>query len=153
MRREVRTTQNDGNIYAIARTTAGATQQRWAEMLGVSASAVYQYEAGQVMPADDVVLSMADLSGLQILGTWHLRRKSAVAAEVLPPVERLPLAQAVVQLLAAIRNFSEAHHDDALLRISSDGRVDQEELPRFRQIVRDLHPLIQAALQIDYAEK
>ena len=141
-----------GNIYRQARETAGMTQQRWAEMLGVSTEAVKQYEAGGYTPADDVVLSMADLSGLQILGTWHLRRKSAIGAGVIPDVERLPLPQAVVQLLAAIQTFEQRHHADALLIISADGHVDAEEEPRFKECVRDLHPLIQAAMQIDYAE-
>ncbi len=141
-----------GNIYRQARETAGVTQQRWAEMLGVSTEAVKQYEAGGYTPADDVVLSMADLSGLQILGTWHLRRKSAIGAGVIPDVERLPLPQAVVQLLAAIQTFEQRHHADALLIISADGHVDGDEEPRFKECVRDLQPLIRAAMQIDYAE-
>lgn len=141
-----------GNIYRQARETAGMTQQRWAEMLGVSTEAVKQYEAGGYTPADDVVLSMADISGLQILGTWHLRRKSAIGAGVIPPVQRLPLPQAVVQLLAAIQTFEQRHHADALLIISADGHVDAEEEPRFKECVRDLQPLIQSAMQIDYAE-
>lgn len=144
---------NCRNIYYNARRAAGLTQARWAEVLGVSESAVRKYEAGEIMPEDDIVLSMADYSGLQILGTWHLRRKSAIAVQTLPPVERLPLPQAVVQLLAAIQDFQDKHHADALLRISADGRVDPEELPRFKEITRDLHPLIQAAMQIDCAER
>ncbi len=145
--------ERGGSIYRNARSTAGVTQERWAEMLGVSVSTVQQYEAGVITPADDIVLSMADLSGLQILGTWHLRRKSAVAADVLPEVQRLPLAQAVVQLLAAIRDFDERHHEDALLRIAADGRVDPGEEERFKRVVRDLQPLIAAAMQIDFAER
>lgn len=145
--------ENSRNIYHNARKAAGLTQERWAEVLGVSTSAVRQYEAGEIMPADDVVLSMADYSGLQILGTWHLRLKSQVAAAVLPPVERLPLPQAVLQLLAAMQVFNEKHHGDALISIAADGRVDPQEQSRFQEIVRDLHPLIQAALQIDFAEK
>ena len=144
---------NCRNIYYNARRAAGLTQARWAEVLGVSESAVRKYESDEITPEDDIVLSMADYSGLQILGTWHLRRKSAIAAQTLPPVERLPLPQAVVQLLAAIQGFQDKHHADALIRIAADGRVDPEELPRFREIVRDLHPLIQAAMQIDYAER
>ena len=97
----------ESNIYYNARKTAGMTQARWAEMLGVAEESVRRYEAGTMMPADDIVLRMADLSGLQILGTWHLRLKSAVAADVLPEVQRLPLAQAVVQLLDAIDDFTE----------------------------------------------
>lgn len=141
------------NIYRAARSASGLTQERWAEVLGVSVSAVQKYESGEIMPEDDVVLSMADYSGMQILGTWHMRRKSAIAATVVPEVQRLPLAQAVVQLLAAIRDFDAQHHEDALLLIAADGRVDETEAPRYKAVVRDLHALIRAAMQIDYAEQ
>ena len=129
------------------------TQARWAEMLGVSEETVRRYEAGTMMPADDIVLRMADLSGLQILGTWHLRLKSAVAADVLPEVQRLPLAQAVVQLLDAIDDFTEKHHARTLISIAADGKVLPEEQEEFDRVVRDLQPLIRAALQIDFADK
>ena len=126
--------ENCRNIYYNARQTAGLTQERWAEALGLSVEAVRQYETDRCMPSDGVVARMAELS-------------------MLPPVERLPLAQAVVQLLAAMREFQAAHHDDALLAIAADGRVDLGEEARFKAVVRDLHGIVQAALQIDYAEK
>ena len=143
----------ESNIYYNARKTAGMTQARWAEMLGVAEESVRRYEAGTMMPADDIVLRMADLSGLQILGTWHLRLKSAVAADVLPEVQRLPLAQAVVQLLDAIDDFTEKHHARTLISIAADGKVLPEEQEEFDRVVRDLQPLIRAALQIDFADK
>ena len=143
----------ENNIYYNARKTAGMTQARWAEMLGVAEESVRRYEAGTMMPADDIVLRMADLSGLQILGTWHLRLKSAVAADVLPEVQRLPLAQAVVQLLDAIDEFTEKHHARTLISIAADGKVLPEEQEEFDRVVRDLQPLIRAALQIDFADK
>ena len=141
------------NIYFSARQTAGLTQERWAEMLGISVEAVRQYEGDRILPSDGVVARMAELSMLPPLGYWHLRHKSELAAAELPPVERLPLAQAVVQLLAAMRDFEEEHREDALLRIASDGRVDPAEEARFKAIVRDLHGIVQAALQIDYVER
>lgn len=143
----------ESNIYLNARKTAGMTQARWAEMLGVSEETVRRYETGAMMPADDIVLAMADLSGLQILGTWHLRRKSAVAADVLPEVQRLPLAQAVVQLLDAVDDFREKHHARTLISIAADGKVCPEEEELFQGVVRDLQPLIRAALQIAFADK
>ena len=142
-----------GNIYQNARRTAGLTQERWAEALGLSVEAVRQYETGGCLPSDGVVARMAELSMLPPLGYWHLRHKSEIAAAELPPVERLPLPQAVVQLLAAMRGFQERHREDALLLIAADGLVDPDEAPRFKEIVRDLHAVVQAALQIDYAEK
>ena len=137
---------NYRNIYFNARQTAGLTQERWAEMLGISVEAVRQYECDRILPSDGVVARMAELSMLPPLGYWHLRHKSELAAAELPPVERLPLAQAVVQLLAAMRDFEEEHREDALLRIASDGRVDLAEEERFKAIVRDLHGIVQAAL-------
>lgn len=141
------------NIYENARRTAGMTQERWAEALGISDSAVRQYEAGDITPSDEVVRRMIEVSMLQPLGYWHLCRKSDLAADMLPQVERLPLAQAVVQLLARIRDFDKQHHDDTLLEIAADGRIDDTEMPQYKQIVRDLQGIIQAALQIDFAEK
>lgn len=141
------------NIYQDARRTAGLTQERWAEALGLSVEAVRQYETDRILPSDAVVARMAELAMLPPLGYWHLRHKSEIAATELPPVERLPLAQAVVQLLSAMRAFESMHREDALLLIARDGVVDPGEEPRFKEVVRDLHGIVQAALQIDYAEK
>lgn len=141
------------NIYRDARITAGLTQERWAELLGISPDAVKQYEADKILPGDDIVLRMAEAAGQHIICYWHLLHKSRVAAEILPTVERLPLAQAVVQLLSRMREFDRKHHSDILLDIAADGRVDPEELPQFKGIVQDLHGIVQAAIQIDYAER
>ena len=140
------------NIYKRARSTAGLTQERWAEALGLSVEAIRQYEADLIMPSDEVVRRMVEVSMLHPLGYWHLCNKSRLAADMLPEVAQLPLAQAVVQLLARMREFDEKHHNDALLHIAEDGRVDEKELPRYKEIVRDLHGIIQAALQINFAE-
>ena len=77
---------NCRNIYRIARDTAGLTQERWAENLGISVEAVRQYEAGTIMPGDDIVLQMAEISGQLILPYRHLVRKSRVAAAILPGI-------------------------------------------------------------------
>ena len=141
------------NIYYNARHASGLTQERWAEVLGISVESIRLYESGANMPSDEIALRMAEVAGQQIICYWHLLRKSKIAASELPPVERLPLAQAVVQLLARMRDFERNHRYDDLLQIAEDGRVDPEELPQFKEIVRDLHGIVQAAMQIDYAER
>lgn len=141
------------NIYQNARRNAGLTQERWAEALGLSVEAVRQYETDRCLPSDAVVARMAELAMLPPLGYWHLRHKSEIAAAELPPVERLPLAQAVVQLLAAMRDFEREHHIDTLLQIAFDGRVDPEEEPIFSEVAGDLRAVVRAALQVEYSEK
>lgn len=144
---------NYKNIYRSARETAGLTQARWAEALGVSVEAVAQYEGGKITPSDDVVMRMVEVSVLPALAYWHLRHKSTVAAQLLPAVDRLPLPQAVIQLLVRMRDFHDHHRADHLMDIAADGRVDLLETKLLHEIVEELHGIIQAAIQVEYAEK
>lgn len=138
------------NIYKTARQVAGLTQERWAEAVGVSVDSIRGYEAGNVIPADETVKAMSEISGLAPLSYWHLCNKSTLAADVLPDVEQLPLPQAVVQLLVAIGDFKEMHGD--LLELAADGKIAGEELVVWENIVARLDRIIQAALQVKIAE-
>lgn len=141
------------NICKIARDTTGRTQERFAEMVGVSVEAVRQYEAGTIMPGDDVVTAMIEVSGMPVLGYWHLLNKSRVAGELLPEVERMPLSQAVCQLLHRMRDFADKHRGDDLLWISANGKVDPGEQERvFGEISGELDLIVQAALQLKFAK-
>lgn len=137
------------DICRIARQSAGMTQERWAEALGVTAEAVYQYEAGKIRPADDVVLNMATVSAMPVVCYWHMLRKSAVAAELLPEVQDVPLAQAAIQLLRRIQSIQREGRLDALLAIAEDGTIDADEVPEFRAIVGELRALVAAAMQVN----
>lgn len=141
------------NIYYNARKAAGLTQERWAEMLGLSVEAVRQYETDRITPSDDVVARMAELSMLHALGYWHLRNKSRLAAEQLPAVERMPLAQAVCQLLVTISEFETHHRGDRLMKIAADGKVDELEAREFGEILSELNVIVQAAMQLKFAEQ
>lgn len=141
---------NYRNICKIGRTTAGMTQERWAEALDYSVESVRLCEAGKMMPSDDVVLRMIEVAGHPVLGYWHLLNKSRMAATILPEVESTPLPQAVIQLILRVREFSEQH--TKLLEIAADGRIDNLERPAFDAIVKDLDEVVQAAMQLKYAE-
>ena len=123
-------------IYKTARAVAGLTQERWAEALGVSVDSIRAYENGAVVPCDETVRAMSEISGLAPLAYWHLCNKSRLAAETLPEVEQLPLPQAVIQLLCAINDFREMHGD--LLALASDGRITGDELAIWDNIVARL---------------
>ena len=140
-------------IYFNARKTAGLTQERWAEVLGISVESVRAYETGASTPGDEIVLRMAEVAGQQIICYWHLLQKSRAAAAVLPPVERKPLSEAVCQLLHRLGEFSDNHRDDELLWIAANGRVDPGEQARvFGEIEDELDRIVQAAMQVKYAE-
>lgn len=143
--------QDTRNIYKSARLTAGLTQERWAEQLGVTADTVRLYESGRNYPSDEVAARMAEVAGMPVLGYWHLKHKSALANDELPDVPRLPLPQAVIGLLAAIDDLTPSIKE--LLIIARDGVVDAGETELFLDILDDLEEVVQASLAVKYAER
>ena len=140
------------NLYYNARRTAGLTQERWAEVLGISVESVRLYEGGVNMPSDEIALRMAETAGQQIICYWHLLNKSRAAAHLLPKVEEKPLPEAVLNLLVKLRDFSEDGMQD-LIRIAADGRVDPEEREPYEYAMRQLRALVAAGLHVEFAEK
>lgn len=143
--------QRTTNIYKNARQTAGLTQERWAEQLGVTADTVRLYESGRNYPSDEVAARMAEVAGMPVLGYWHLKLKSALANDALPDVARVPLPQAVVGLLAAMDTIQPQVKE--LLVIALDGIVDAGETELFEDILDDLEDVVTAALAVKYAER
>lgn len=143
---------NYRNICKIARTATSQSQERFAEMIGVSYDAVRQYEAGIIMPSDEVVTSMIEVSGMRVLGYWHLLNKSRVASDLLPEVERLSLPQAVIQLILRVQEFDRRHRSQDLMQIAQDGRIDPREREIYDQIVDELEVIVQAAMQLKFAK-
>lgn len=139
------------NIYKLARTVAGLTQERWAEAVGVSVDSVINYEAGRQVPSDEVVRAMSEISGLSPLSYWHLCHKSELAAETLPEVEIVPLPQAVCGLVSRMQDFV-LSCPDRLLHMAADGRIDQAETEEFQEVLAALDNVVQAALTLKYSE-
>jgi len=148
---EKTTETNYENIYRSARRTAGLTQERWAELLGLSAEAVSQYERGTILPSDEVVLRMAEAAGQQIICYWHLLNKSRVAGNVLPDVLRKTLPEAVLNLLVRIEDFSRTGLED-LKRLAADGKISADEIAAWGEALAQIRELVRAAYEMQYAE-
>lgn len=142
-----------GNIYRNARKASGLTQERWSEYLGVSVEAVRQYENGAIMPAEDVLLMMADISGMKILPYWHLSRKSRIAGRILPELEeQQSLPEAVLGLLIRIEDFREQGLAQ-MMRIAQDGRICEEEIPAYNRALSQLMDVVKQAYACGYAKE
>jgi len=140
-------------LYYNARKTAGLTQERWAELLGLSVEAVSQYERGTILPSDEVVLRMAEAAGQQIVCYWHLLNKSRVAGRVLPEIEKRPLSEAVLKLLVQVEDFQRSGLED-LKRIAADGKISgADESIAYEDALEQIRLLIEAAYELQYAGK
>ena len=140
------------NIYQDARRTAGLTQERWAELLGISVDAVRQYETDRILPSDEVVLRMAEAAGQQIICYWHLIHKSRVAAQLLPELDRKRLPEAVLSLLVAVQHFQDDGMRE-LRRIAADGKISQEEQADYMTAMEQLQSVVREALHLQFAEE
>ena len=139
------------SMYARYRKAAGMTQEYAAELLGVATRTLAAWERGESKPSDERVLSMVDIYTAPTLAIEHLRATTAIARGILPPVDAVPLPQAVCQLLGSIRTLEEIHAEDRLLQIAADGHVDEIEAPDFARLLEELEPVMAAVLALKYA--
>ena len=135
------------NLYKRARLSTGMSQERAAEILGLSAESLKQYEGGRRVPPDEVVARMVDVYRLPWLALEHAQATDTLG--VMPDVEPRPLPLASI----ALRNRL---HDatgrlDALLRIAEDGIIDDTERPEFDDIVQELRETMTAIYQVIYS--
>lgn len=135
------------NLYQRARLSTGLTQERAAELLGLSVESLKQYEGGKTVPKDETVARMVEVYRLPWLALEHAQATDTLG--VMPEVEPRPLPLASI----ALRNRL---HDatgrlDALLRIAEDGIIDDKERPEFDDIVLELRETMTAIYQVIYS--
>ena len=144
-------TDGSRNIYKIARKAAGYTQERAAELLGVSCRCLADYEAGIRTPPNDIAESMVDVYRAPQLALQHLRAINTTARQILPDttaLQRLP--EAVLTLISRIYTFADRHRDKQLIQIAADGVISDNERAEFDQITEELDGIIQAAFAVAY---
>lgn len=87
-----------GNIYKIARQSAGMTQEQAAELLHLSVRSLSDYEGNRTIPGCDTVCGMIELYDAGWLAYEHLRQSSEVGRRYLPDIQFVNLAQSVLRL-------------------------------------------------------
>ena len=123
---------NYRNIYQAARKTAGLTQERAAEALGICVESIRAYEQGQRVPSDEVVSRMVDLYDNRFLAVQHLRANAELARRIIPEMAEMPLSEAIMQLLSQIYAFADKHRDKDLLSTMRRGPYTIRFSPRWR---------------------
>ena len=141
---------NGRNIYKNNRALTNLSQEAYAERIGVSPAQIYRYETGVNVPPDDVVMSMAELSGDLTLPYRHMLETSGAARMMFPDIQKLPLPQATVQLLLAIREVADGQA--ILLQLAADGEITEDEAPDWEVVIKNLDAVIKAAVQVKFAE-
>ena len=140
--------QDCKNIYQSARKIAGLTQERAAELLGLSPRTLADYEAGLRVPPNDVADRMVTVYNSQLLAVQHLRASTQFARDLLPPVQNLTLSEAALTLIDAVYTFADSRADRELIDIARDGVISEDERERFDHVVEQIRNITAAAIAL-----
>lgn len=136
------------NIYQTARKVAGFSQERAAELLGLSARSLADYETGQRVPSNDVVDRMMTVYNFQVLGIQHIRETAQFARDLLPDIHPMALPEAVLTLVDAVYAFADDRLDRELIDIARDGMISEDERERFDHVVEKIQAITAAAIAL-----
>ena len=141
--------QNDcANIYQSARKIAGLTQERAAELLGLSTRSLADYESGLRLPPNDVADRMVTVYNSQLLAVQHLRNSTQFARDLLPDVQTMALPEAVLTLVDAVYSFADDRLDRELIDIARDGVISADERDRFDRVIDKIRAITAAAIAL-----
>ena len=132
------------NLYQRARLSTGMTQERAAELLGLSSESLKQYEGGRRIPSNETVAKMVELYHLPWLALEHAQATDTLG--VMPEVTPRPLPMASIALRNRLQDAT--GRLDTLLRIAEDGVIDETERPEFDEIVAELRETMAAIYQV-----
>ena len=137
------------NIYQSARELKGLTQEVAAERLELSVESLGAYEQDRRRPPDSTVLRRALLYDFPYLCYQHIQ--SGELAGVLPQVGVRTLEHATMRRIRLIGRCAKDGRLDQLMEINEDGIITVEERPLHDEIMSELHELVTAALDLDFA--
>lgn len=143
------------NVYFRARKDASLYNERLssregaAEMLGVSASTLADYELGitKFVPVDKVVL-MADLYNCPELKTGYCKNECPIG-------KHIPLATSVsgiegiaLRILKGMDSDEVKNIQKSLIDIASDGVITEDEKPVLKEIIQKLEEMALAISEL-----
>ena len=135
------------NLYQRARLSTGMSQERAAELLGLSVESLKQYEGGKTVPKDETLAKMVEAYSCPWLALEHAQATDTLG--VMPEVTPRPLPMASIALRNRLQDAT--GRLDALLRIAEDGVIDEAERPEFDSIVVELRETMAAIYQVIYS--
>ena len=145
--------ETDKTIYKTCREAAGYTQERAAELLNLSVRQLARFEAGELIPGNDIANRMVIIYDSPLLKIQHLRLVSPMAADLLPPVIERGLGEVAMRITNRMRRFYQGEQGYRLLEIAEDNVVSPEEEPLYREIFGELLDIEQAIMELRISQE
>lgn len=134
-------TKAASNMFCLARYEAAKTNERLssregaAEEIGIDRTRLARIELGSTIPYQEEVLLMADCYKAPELKGNYCREMCPLGKEM-PKIENVGLDRISLRMIFSLEKVTEAKK--ALLEITSDGIISEEEKPELKKIIHVL---------------
>ena len=136
------------------RELSGMSQEDLAEYLRIDPRTLRRYEAGEIPTPDNIMLEVAELPNVPTLLLYkHFRQKYRIPDDMMPAVDAVPVAVAVIHLLREIRKWEATKGATMLLDMADNGTIDPEEEKDFAFVMEKLEGICKAVAMLKYSEK
>lgn len=136
-----------GILLKSAREARKLTQERAAELAGVSPDSWYAYEANIRLPAKDTVNRICTVLDAPWLAMYFLEAHTS-GMRILPEMHARELPAAVLTLVNRVLEFADQCMDRELMLIAEDGVIDEAERPVYDRITEAIDGIIEAAMAV-----
>lgn len=129
-------TKANKNIYQLTREALGLSREEAADLLpGISEDRIVRIDHDAV-PHPDEVLVMAEGYKAPGLCNHYCAKQCPIGQEYVPEVKLKDLSQITLEILASLNAMNK--EKDRLIEITSDGKIDGDEIKDFVHIQEEL---------------
>ena len=93
---------------------------------------------------------MIEIYDSRYLAYQHLKTSAEVGQEYLPSVDLKDLPSAILRLQKEVSDFLKCRDD--LIDITCDGIITEEEMPRYKEILKELDDITAAIMSVKFAK-
>lgn len=132
-----KSTKENKNIYQLSREKMEFTREKASEALNcISSDRIEKIESEKSLPHPDEILAMAECYKIPNLCNYYCSHECPIGQRYVPEVVLDDLSKIVLQMLASLNSLNKKK--DRLIEITSNGKIDDDELYDFVMIQDEL---------------
>lgn len=133
-------TKENKNIYQTTREELILSREAASELMDtISPERLVRIEGDSFLPHPEEVLEMAKGYKKPMLCNYYCSQQCPIGQQYVPEIKIKDLSQIVLGMLSSLNSVQRER--DCLIDISADGMIDNEELPDFIRIQKELEKI------------
>lgn len=132
--------KDNKSIYQQRREELGLSREKASELLEViTPERIERIESGRFTAHPDEVKVMSDKYQAPHLCNYYCANECEIGKQYVPEIKIKDLPQIILEMLASLNSVK--RHQERLIEITADGRIEADEVTDFIQIQEDLEKI------------